>query len=659
MSEVLVFAGTVEGRMITEFLSENGIKVHACVATAYGKELLPEEGELVSVSDKRLDEAGMEELIKAEDPDLIIDATHPYAAEVTDNAASAAMACGKEYIRLVREESKVSEGDIIYADSVSDAVSKLEKTSGNILAATGSKELKEYTKLPNYKERVYARVLSLPEVAESCAALGFEGKHLICMQGPFSKELNAALLRQFDCKYMVSKESGSAGGFMEKYEACKECGTVLVVIGRPLKEAGLSYMELKRKLILRFGLKPRQKITLAGIGMGNVSDMTREVYDAVRGCDLLIGAQRMVECAGPSQAVYVEYRADKIALYIKDHPEYENITIALSGDVGFYSGAKRLLKELPEGAEILPGISSMVYFMSKIGMSWEDVVPVSLHGRDMNIISMIRDNEKVFAIVGNSEGIGEICEKLVYYGLGDTTVYIGERLSYVNESINCASANAFSLCTTDPLSVALFVRRDFKAPSPSSGIPDEEFIRGKVPMTKEEIREICLSKLRLKKDSTVYDVGAGTGAVSVEMALKASLGTVYSVEKNPEAVKLIKKNRQKFICDNIDIIEGTAPDALTDLPSPTHAFIGGSSGNLREILNVILLKNPFSRVVVTCITLETLSETLECLKTLHAEEPDIVQISAARSKSVGRYHLMTGQNPVYIVSWGRGEKWRH
>lgn len=651
MSKVLIFAGTKEGREITEFLGNNRVSVLACVATSYGRELI-NENEYIRVSDERLDARQMAELIKKENPEVVIDATHPYAADVTGNVKEACCECSKEYLRLVREAYDISDENVVYAESVADAVSKLEGTQGNILAATGSKELAQYTKLSGYRERVFARVLSLPDVVKSCAQLGFEGKHLICMQGPFSKEMNMAMLRQYECRYMVSKESGQAGGFMEKYEAAKECGAVLVLVGRPLKEEGMSFLSLKKELCKRFGIKSAQRITLAGIGMGNPAGMSREVYDALGNCDLLIGAQRMVESVKTSADVLVEYRSEKIAQYISAHPEYENITIALSGDVGFYSGAKKLLSVLPEGVEILPGTSSMVYFCAKIGMAWEDVIPVSLHGRETNIVSLVRDNKKVFAIVGNRTGIGEICAKLSEYGLGSTTVYIGERLSYVNESINCASANAFSDCETDPLSVVLFERRNFTEPVITHGIADEEFIRANVPMTKEEVREISVSKLRLKKDSVCYDVGAGTGSVSVEMARAASRGKVFAVEKKAEAVQLLHKNKEKFACDNLEILEGTAPDILEGLPSPTHVFIGGSSGNLKEIVSLILKKNPAARIVINCITLETVNEALECVRSLKTADADIVQVNIAKSKSVGRYHMMMGQNPVYIISFG-------
>ena len=169
-------------------------------------------------------------------------------------------------------------------------------------------------------------------------------------------------------------------------------------------------------------------------------------------------------------------------------------------------------------------------------------------------------------------------------------------------------------------------------------------------MTKEEVREVSVSKMRLENDSVIYDVGAGSGSVSVEMACKAIEGHVYSIEKKDLAVELLKKNKKKFACDNITIVPGLAPQALKDLPVPTHAFIGGSSGNLYEILELLLARNPKIRIVINCITLETVTESLNALDKLPFTDVDIVSITAAKSKKIANYNMMMGQNPVYVIS---------
>lgn len=169
-------------------------------------------------------------------------------------------------------------------------------------------------------------------------------------------------------------------------------------------------------------------------------------------------------------------------------------------------------------------------------------------------------------------------------------------------------------------------------------------------MTKEEVRSVSLSKLRLTEDSICCDVGAGTGSVSVEMALRADQGQVFAIEKKEEAAALLEENKQKFAVDNLEIIKGEAPQALENLPAPTHAFIGGSSGNLKEIVALLLGKNPQVRIVINCITLETISEALDVLKEYDFQQREVVQLAASRSKEIGRYHLMMGENPIYIIT---------
>ena len=719
MYKVLLFGGTVEGRTVAEYLNENKIPAMVCVATEYGESLLP-QGEYLELSHDRLDEKQMEEKMLQMEDGLVIDATHPYAQVVTENIEAACERTGTAYLRVVRQESQRLEEEetITYVKSIREAVEYLEGTSGNILVTTGSKELASYTSLTDYQERIYARVLSLVEVVSSCASLGIEGKHLLCMQGPFSKEMNVALIHQFDIAWMVSKESGRAGGFLEKYQAAKETGCKMIVIGRPKEEHGVELEEcigyLKRRFVseenvtndakngitdtnadnIESAENPEtesgkiqgtveqesvtqetftretftretkeaaedillgQKVSLVGIGMGTPDTLTQEGKQALESADLLIGARRMVEhIKRPGQEVWTGYKPEEICAYIAAHPEHKNVAIALSGDVGFYSGAKKLLetlhRELPVvQKKVYCGISSMIYFCAKLETPWEDVHPVSLHGRECNLPGLLRIYGKIFAIVGTTDGIAKLCQKLQSYGMGDVRVEVGERLSYPEEKITRGYAWQLTELETDSLSVVLFTREG-KETVVTHGIPDEAFIRGKVPMTKEEVRSISLSKLQLTRNSVIYDVGAGTGSVSVEMAMQAVEGQVYAIEKKPEAVELLYKNKEKFAADNLTIIEGLAPEACVDLPVPTHAFIGGSSGNMKEILELLLSKNPKIRVVINCIALESVGEAMNCLKELPLEQVDIAQVQVAKGKKAGSYHLMMGQNPVYVIS---------
>ena len=656
MYKAIVFAGTTEGYALCEFLSENRISVYACAATEYGGSLLT-KNDFLHVSAGRLKTEDMEELFRKETPEIVLDATHPYAAEVTKNIRTACENAAVRYQRVLRPEGEKS-GQAVYVDSPEAAAEFLSGTEGNIFLTTGSKELAKFTVIPDYRERLFARVLSIPFVIQSCAELGIEGKHLIGMQGPFSTEINEAMLRQFQCSYLVTKDTGFAGGFPEKLEACQRCGVTPVIIGRPLKEEGLSLPEARGFLAKLFDLKLEQKVSLVGIGMGAQKTLTLEGKQAFDEAELLIGAKRMTDAVQkPGQAVLHEYRSDRIVEYIKAHPEYRTVAIALSGDVGFYSGAKKLVDLLGEEVQVICGISSVVYFMAKIGLSWDDAKIVSAHGRKCNLVSLIRHNRKVCSILGTEDGVAALASKLVYYGMGDVTLYVGENLSYENEKIFHDKAANLTEYRGDALSVVTAYNENTRAFSAVHGICDEEFLRGKAPMTKEEVRTVSLSKLRLGEDSVCYDVGAGTGSVSIEMALRAWNGEVYAIEKKEDALALLKENKQKFAADNLTIVSGTAPEAMTELPVPTHAFIGGSSGNMNAIVKLLLEKNPKVRIVINCITLETVTEAMNAIRDFDLTDVDIVQLGAARSKSIGRYHMMMGENPIYIISCtGRGEE---
>ena len=655
MYNVIVFAGTTEGYEISRFLSQGKVAVCACVATEYGSRSL-EKNEYLEVKAQRLDQGQMEALIEAHQPELVLDATHPYAFDVTENIRRACENTGTEYLRILRAEGTLTDSEVYVAD-VEEAVSWLEHTEGNILLTTGSKELARFKRLKNYPERLYARVLSLPSVLEACREMGLEGRHLIGMQGPFSTELNEAMLRQYDCRYLVTKNSGKAGGFEEKLQAAKNVGAVTVVIGRPSRETGLSLREAKKLLAERFGFAVRPQVTLLGIGMGARETLTKEGEAVLEQSSLLIGAKRIVDSVKLAQhRVEYEYRSEEIARLIAQNADSEKIAVVLSGDVGFYSGARKLTELLSRSCDLrmVCGISSVVYFMAKIGLSWDDAKIVSAHGRDCNLISCIRCHPKVFSIMGTTDGIGRLAEKLCQYEMGHVRLYVGENLSYPEENIFSASAAQLVGYQGDALCVVCAVNEAAAAQNAVHGIRDRAFIRGKAPMTKEEVRTVSLAKLELKEDSICYDVGAGTGSVSVEMALRAWKGRVYAIEKKADALELLQKNKIRFGADNLEIVSGTAPDAMEDLPAPTHAFIGGSSGNLKAIVNLLLNKNPQVKIVINCITLETVAEALQLIRERSMETSEIVQLCVSRSKNIADYHMMMGENPIYIITLNEG-----
>ncbi|MCL2033052.1 MAG: precorrin-6A reductase [Methanomassiliicoccaceae archaeon] len=651
---VIIFAGTTEGREIAHHLGSAGIDVLACVATEFGRQFIEESGH-VKISSERLGEEGMRRIMK-EGCSFVIDATHPYAAVISGKIKAACADTGKEYIRLLRSESRIND-DIVVVPDVASAVEYLKGTEGNILVTTGSKELEKYTAIGDYRNRVFARVLSMPDASRTCAEIGFQGKNLFCMQGPFCEELNYGLLKQIDAKYMVTKDSGEPGGFEEKVRAAGRAGTKIILVSRPEEEEGYEISELTEMLGKRFGIEPvraeaqtRRKVSVIGIGMGNEDTLTIGARKAVDEADLLIGAERMVRSVSKGQDSFFEYRADPVIAFINEHPEYRRVAVLVSGDVGFQSAAKKMIEKMDASVfelEVKCGVSSVAYLCSRIGSSWDDAFLMSAHGKGANIVGAVYGNSKVIVLLNGDKGTRAMCEELIEYGLDRVNVTVGQDLGHENECIIKGRPSELRDQKFGSLCIAMIENPEACRKNPI-GIRDDLFIRGDAPMTKEEVRSLSVIKLKLEDDSVLFDIGAGTGSVAVESALTVPNGKVYAVEKESNAADLIEQNKKRFKVPNLEIIRGSAPDVLENLPIPSHVFIGGSSGNLKEIMETCLRKNPKVRFVINAITLETISEMVRCIDELDMEEEEIMSVNISKSKKAGRYHLMTAHNPIYV-----------
>ena len=653
MSKLCIFAGTTEGKQLAEALAGRGAELTVCVATEYGEVSfgkLPD----CTVLAGRMPRGDIEAMLTSQRFAAVVDATHPYAEHITESIRSAAEASGTKYVRLLRE-STASEADGIFVADTEECVDFLKGTEGNILLTTGSKTLPQYCEDPSLKARIYARLLPLADSIRICDECGLAADRILAVLGPFSKEMNVAMLHQTKASWMVTKDTGSAGGYEEKIAAAKECGVKTVIIGRPAeKEEGLSLEQTVRTLESKLGLAARRKtVTMVGIGMGTEGTLTEEGRRAIETADVLIGAARMLEGAKSARGrAFAAIAAKDIA----DVIERENgpfFAVLFSGDTGFYSGAKGLKTELlqrgiPADVAILPGIGSLSYFCAKLGRTWQDVKAVSLHGRETDLVRCVRENPAVFSLLGGQSGAADALARLHKAGLGGLNAYLGERLGYDDERISSGTVDGLSAGSYDTLSVLLVENADWTSFPVTHGIADEAFTRADVPMTKQEIRSVTLSKLQLTKGAVVWDIGSGSGSVSVECALQAACGHVYAIEKEADAVALTRANMEKFGVCNMTVVEGTAPEALADLPAPTHAFIGGSTGNLKEILELLLAKNPHVRIVANAVTMETAAELSETAKPFSYS--DICCVNVSRGRKMGRYHLMTAQNPVYIVT---------
>ena len=397
-------------------------------------------------------------------------------------------------------------------------------------------------------------------------------------------------------------------------------------------------------------------ISIVAMGPGNPSFLTFAAKEALEDAEIIIGAKRLLtelpeSCR--SKKLHAATRADEI-IDIIEHAENEaTFAIAMSGDTGIFSGTKSLLERL-EGYEtkVIPGVGSVQYFAAQLGRAWQSWRCISAHGIVCDPAAELRMNSEVFLVTGGQNSVRSVCQTLANAGFGDCFVAVGERLSYDDEVITQGSIAEFAQKDFNELSVMLVERTDEAGAWPwmQGGIPDELFIRGKTPMTKQEVRAVILAKLKVSANDVVFDIGAGTGSVSVECGLLAYQGRVHAVERSEEALDLIAQNVKKFALGNVSIHAGSALDIISDLEIPQAVFIGGSGGDLPEIIEKLREMNPQVRICVACVTVETFNQSTKVLSSDTFIEYEVCQLAVTRAENVGNYAMFKAQSPIFLVS---------
>ena len=770
MKKVLIYAGTTEGRELAQELARERIYCDISVATEYGRQIMDEKiSPYICILQGRMTAEQMRLKCENEQYLAVVDATHPFATEVSVNIRESLKGLDIPYFRLGREKIPGEEGERQagerqagerqageqqaeeqnymarkYFQNTAACVEALKKTEGKIFLTTGSKELSAFCREETIRKRLVVRVLPRMESLQECVRNGLEGRQIIAMQGPFSKEMNLAMIRQYQASVLVTKESGKTGGEDTKLAAAGEAQIPSYIILRPDEKTPVMDMDEVLEQLRRlesvtdpsrkktqegqnlFDLydtkteevvyqkvhecqenKEKEKkqeqqrnlqITLAGIGMGAETLLTEEVRNRIAEADYVFGAKRMIEsvkklCKQNVKKYNCYLSKDIIPLIENIQENSAKIVILFSGDTGFYSGCEKLYNELCKHkgmgkAEVLPGISSLSVLSARTGISWQDAKILSTHGVEpalwkSRLLDAAKHEKKTFFLtsgVADVEEIGNLLSsEFAKEEWKNLKIYLGYQLSYPQEWVRCLTVD--ELCKLmnrdhndgwqdslqnslqeDPqdqlqdkpeegLYAGMLINEQPKKHRLTPGYPDDVFIRGQVPMTKEEVRSVSICKLHLTEDAVVYDIGSGTGSVSVEIAALSPRVQVYAMEINGEAVSLLEENCKQFGLHNVRCIRTKAPDGLEDLPVATHAFIGGSKGNLREILWTLYRKNNHMRIVVNAVSMETICQMQELLKELPVEQEEILQLSVTKTKQLGSYHMLQATNPVYIYAF--------
>ncbi|WP_010249629.1 bifunctional cobalt-precorrin-7 (C(5))-methyltransferase/cobalt-precorrin-6B (C(15))-methyltransferase [Acetivibrio cellulolyticus] len=398
----------------------------------------------------------------------------------------------------------------------------------------------------------------------------------------------------------------------------------------------------------------KKEVFIIGSGPGDIKELTQEALELIASCDEIYSFGRIGE-------LFHSLRDNIIKCSIVDiedrinHSSKAKIGILVSGDVGFFSMAKTLSEKLDGkySVHLICGVSSLQYFCAKLKIDYENVKVVSLHGRNANLPGSIAYNRYTFVLTGGENNASYVLKDLVKKGLSGIRVAAGEMLSMVQERIIIGTVEELSEMVFSSLTVLLFENENYK--SKENALFDREFMRNETPMTKQEVRWVSINMLEINPCDILFDIGAGSGSVAVEMGRKAYDGLVFAIEKEQSAFELLEKNRSALGALNVIPVFGEASEEMQKLPIPDKAFIGGSSGNLNCIIKYLYQINSEIKLVITAITIETLGMAMAVLKEIdfHAE---VVCLNSARNKTIGEYNLMMANNPVYIIRGTANEK---
>jgi precorrin-6Y C5,15-methyltransferase (decarboxylating) len=403
----------------------------------------------------------------------------------------------------------------------------------------------------------------------------------------------------------------------------------------------------------------RHAVTVIGVGDDGCASLTSRAVNAVAAAQVLVGGERNL-------AFFPQWKGERIAIKggldavldrVASLADEHQVCVLASGDPLFFGiGAKVAARVGAEHVEFLPAPSAMQWAFARTGIPWDDATLVSVHGRGADgFVNRIRSAAKVAVMTDGESSPAALATRLLEYGDGAWRAWVCERLGGPEERVRqFALADLAAARDIDPLNVLLLVRTEGFRPPTSIPYLHEDAFAKRMPknglITKREVRLLSLGALALRPDSVMWDIGAGSGSVSIEAALLAPRGRVYAVEVDPEGVAICRDNARAHGTDNVRVIEGRAPEALADLEPPDAVFVGGSKGSMDAIVAASLAAlRPGGRLVVNAVTLENVAEAYAAFRS-RSLDPEVTLVQIARGVPLARYQRYEALNPIHILA---------
>ncbi|MGA7828068.1 MAG: precorrin-6y C5,15-methyltransferase (decarboxylating) subunit CbiE [Geobacteraceae bacterium] len=403
----------------------------------------------------------------------------------------------------------------------------------------------------------------------------------------------------------------------------------------------------------------QHKIYLVGAGIEGWEGFGSKALEAINSADLLIGHQRLLD-------IFPDFKGEKqtfsdlsMMLDLLKSSD-KRVVVLSSGDPNFFGVARFLFRNLPkERIEIFPNVTSVQYAFARIKEPWDDAIFVSVHGRGLKgAIDRIIAADKAAVLTDEVNSPSAIAKELINRGAEGYDVHLCEDLGLPTEKFTRTDVRGLVDLQASPLNILILIKawEPNLENYPLLGIADDEFTTARKLITKQEIRAVTLAKLQIQNDLVVWDIGAGSGSVSIEVGNLMPNGKVYALEKNPQYLAFIRENLKKFSAKNVMLVEAYAPEGIDELPNPDRIFIGGSGGMLDEIIDAVdkRLKSD-GIIVLNAVTLDTLTKAVEFLED-HGYTVEVTCINVSKTVSLTEYKMFEAHNPVYIITARRGEE---
>jgi precorrin-6Y C5,15-methyltransferase (decarboxylating) len=404
---------------------------------------------------------------------------------------------------------------------------------------------------------------------------------------------------------------------------------------------------------------PQEKIYLIGAGIQGWEGFGSKALEVIGRAEMLVGHRRHLDIFPDFAGEKHELGDLSVMLDLLKKSEKRTVVLA-SGDPNFFGVARFLLRNLPkERVEIFPNVTSVQYAFARIKEPWDDAIFVSVHGRGLKgAVDRIIAAEKVAILTDKTNTPALIARELLARGAEGYEAWLCEDLGTPTEKLTKTDVRGLAELPASPLNILILIRawEPTLEQYPLIGIDDDQFATAKKLITKREVRAVTLASLQLQDDLVLWDIGAGSGSVSIEAANLLPNGKIFALEKNPQYLVFLRDNLKKFGARNVNLIEAFAPEGLDDLPDPDRVFIGGSGGMLEEIIEAVDRRlKPEGVVVLNAVTLDTLTKAVEFLED-HGYTVEVTCVNIAKTRGLTEYKMFEAQNPVYIITAGKGQE---